>query len=313
MTLHLSAIVAGSSRYLGDGCTIRQFRPTDFSGCISPVVRVDHFVLTGPIFEPHARAGISAATLLLEDSTGHMQSLDGIDTGHDIRAGDLHWTQAGRGVVHAQRPAGETRLHGLQIFIDHPAHLKSLPPRTTLVRAAEMPLIQAPSGKVRVVAGRYGGLESPLCTPDPLLILDGWLRPGATTLVPLPPGWNACFYAVQGDLGVRARHRSRGAQPLPKVAGGDPDFAVVPGGCAAAAGATADGEEGVLLLMAGKAPVHFVLVAGLAVGAVSRHDDAGAPEPDSALADARTAYGQAQGGTTAAVEARVMADALTVC
>lgn len=159
---------------MGDACTIRQFRHTDFSRCISPVVLVDHFVMTGPTFEPHTHAGISAATLMLEDSTGVMQSLDGIDNNQDIHAGDLHWTQAGRGIVHAQRPVGEARLHGLQIFIDHPAHLKSLPPMTSMLRAADMPAIQAPSGKVRVVSGSFGGLKSPLRTPEPLLILDGW-------------------------------------------------------------------------------------------------------------------------------------------
>lgn len=287
---------------MGDACTIRQFRHTDFSRCISPVVLVDHFVMTGPTFEPHTHAGISAATLLLEDSTGVMQSLDGIENNQDIHAGDLHWTQAGRGIVHAQRPVGEARLHGLQIFIDHPAHLKSLPPMTLMLRAADMPAIQAPSGKVRVVSGSFGGLESPLRTPEPLLILDGWLRPGATTLVPMPPGWNAWFYAIQGDLGVRARHCSKGAAPLPKVAGGDPDFAVVPAGSAAAAGATLDGEEGVLLLMAGKKPVHFVLVAGSAVGKVLQQGGAALPGADGALAEALAAYGETES-----------ADALTTC
>ena len=286
---------------MGDACTIRQFRHTDFSRCISPVVLVDHFVMTGPTFEPHTHAGISAATLMLEDSTGVMQSLDGIENNQDIHAGDLHWTQAGRGIVHAQRPVGEARLHGLQIFIDHPAHLKSLPPMTSMLRAADMPAIQAPSGKVRVVSGSFGGLESPLRTPEPLLILDGWLRPGATTLVPMPPGWNAWFYAIQGDLGVRARHCSKGAAPLPKVAGGDPDFAVVPAGSAAVAGATRDGEEGVLLLMAGKKPVHFVLVAGSAVGEVRQQGDAALSDA-GALAEALAAYGETE-----------PADALTTC
>ena len=298
---------------MGDACTIRQFRHTDFPGGMSPVVLVDHFVMTGPTFEPHTHAGIATATLLLEDSTGVLQSLDGIENNQEIHPGDLLWTQAGKGIVHAQRPVGEARLHGLQIFIDHPAPLKSLPPSTTLLRAAELPVIQAPSGRVRVVAGSYGGLESPLCTPEPLLILDGWLRPGATTLVPMPPGWNAWSHAVQGDMGVRARHRSKGAPPLPKVAGGDPDFAVVPAGSAAAACATPDGEEGVLLLMAGNAPVHFLLVAGPAVVAASLHGDAAMPATDAALAEALAAYGETARMAASAAETPATADALTAC
>ncbi|MEN4920485.1 pirin family protein [Achromobacter spanius] len=297
MTLHLSAAVAGSIKSPGDSCTIRQFRHTDFSRGMSPLVMVDHFVMTGPAFGPHPHAGISAATLLLEDSTGAMQSLDSTEANREIRAGDLHWTLAGRGIVHAQRPAGEARLHGLQIFIDLPEHLKSLPASTSLLRAWEMPVIQTVSGRIRVAAGSYEGWVSPLQTPEPLLILDGWLRPGATTLVPTPPGWNAWFYAVQGDLGVRARHRRKGAVPLPKVAGGDPDFAILAAGTAATASATPDGEEGVLVLMAGKTPAHFVLIAGPAVDSPAAGRKTPAQDEHKALADALAAYETAEADT----------------
>jgi len=290
LTLHLSAVVAGSIKSQGDSCEIRQFRHTDFSKSTSPVVLVDHFVMTGPAFAPHPHFGISAATLLLEDSTGVMQSLDSTENNREIRAGDLHWTLAGTGIVHAQRPAGEARLHGLQIFIDLPDHLKSLPASTSLLRAWEMPVIQTTSGRIRVVSGKHAGWESPLQTPEPLLILDGWLRPGASTLVPLPPGWNAWLYAVQGDVGVRARHRCKGAVPLPKVAGGDPDFAVVGAGLAVAASAKPDGEEGVLLLMAGRTPAHFVLIAGPAVDVRATPQGAGLLAGHASLEQALAAY-----------------------
>lgn len=265
LTLKLSAVVPGAIKSQGDSCQIRQFRHTDFSTSVSPVVLVDHFVMTGPAFGPHSHAGISAATLLLDDSTGVLQNLEGAADSRDVRAGDLYWAQTGRGLVHAQRPVGEARLHGLQIFMDLPGDLKTQAPSTSLLRTAQIPVIQSPSGRIRVVSGQHGESESPLRTPAPLLILDGQLRPGATTLVPLQPGWNAWITAIHGDLGVRARHCRRGASPLPKVAGGDPDFAVVRTGWAVAATAQPDGEEGVLLLMAGCAPSHFVLIAGPAV------------------------------------------------
>ena len=265
MTLHLSAVVASSTKSVGGACIVRQFRHTDFSKGMSPLVLVDHFVMTGPTFGPHPHAGIGTATLLLEDSTGTMQSVDSTESNGELRAGDLLWTLAGTGIVHAQQPAGEARLHGLQIFFNVPERLKSEPASTSLLRAWEMPVIQTVAGRVRVASGSYGGWDAPLQTPEPLLVLDGWLRPGATTLVPLPPGWGAWIYAVQGDLGVRARHCSKGAVPLPKMSGGDPDFAVLAEGSAVVASAARDGEEGVLVLMAGKVPAHFVLVSGPAI------------------------------------------------
>ncbi|WP_232063852.1 hypothetical protein [Achromobacter xylosoxidans] len=39
-------------------------------------------------------------TLLLEDTQGGLRIRDSLDNEHEARAGDLHWTVAGRGIVH---------------------------------------------------------------------------------------------------------------------------------------------------------------------------------------------------------------------
>lgn len=296
MTIHLSPPVAKPFEPAGDACSIRQFRYTDFPQGMSPLVLVDHFVMTGPTFAPHPHAGMSAVTLLLEDTRGAMRSRDSVRNDHEIRAGDLHWTLAGRGIVHTQQPVGEARLNGLQMFVNLPERLKSLAPATSLLRAWEMPVIQNDAGRVRVASGSYGGWDAPLETPEPLMVLDGWLRPGASRLVPLPAGWNAWLYAVQGELGVRARHQVVQSAPVTAEAGQnaqdtqpaaavacapavtsraagkraavapksvvDPDFAILPAGAALAASAD---SEGLLVLIAGSAPAHFVLVAGPAI------------------------------------------------
>lgn len=226
---------------------------------------VEHFTLSGsaPASPPQPHAGLYMATLLLEDSAGAMQSRDTEPNNHELRAGDLHLTLAGQGIVGMQPTVGVARLNGLRIALNLPNRLTLLPPTASLLRAWEMPVIQTAAGRIRVVAGHHGGWQSPLATPEPLTILDGWLRPGATQLIPLLPGWNAWVYSVQGELGARARHRLTGAPPLPKRPEGDPEFAVLRAG--AALTASAAGDEGALLLMASKEPAHFVLIAGPAV------------------------------------------------
>ena len=223
---------------------------------MSPLVLVDHFVMTGPTFAPHPHAGISAVTLLFEDSQGVMQSLDSVRNDHEIRAGDLHWTLAGKGIVHTQQPVGPARLNGLQMFVNLPERLKGLPPATSLLRAWEMPIIQSDAGRVRVVSGAYDGWESPPLGPEPLLILDIWLRPGATR-------WCRCPTAgMPGSTRCRATWacaRATSSGPARRAAGEDPDFAVLHTGSAVAA--SADGD-GMLLLIAGRAPAHIVLIAG---------------------------------------------------
>ncbi|MGE8570151.1 hypothetical protein D3C85_635820 [compost metagenome] len=231
-----------------------------------------------------AHAGLGVATLLLEDCRGGMQSLGGNGADHELLAGDLHWTREDAGVMRALATGdevaqnAEVRLNGLRIVMGLPGQLElqtesqaqpqTLPATPALLRGWEMPVIQTDAGRIRVVAGSHAGSQSPLAAPAPMTILDAWLRPGATQLVPLAPGWNAWVYAVSGALGVRARHRRIGAPPLPRQAAGDPDFAVLDAGSALVASVSADDEEGVLVLMAGRAPAHFVLV-GSVCSAVS--------------------------------------------
>lgn len=262
MTIHLSNVVASQPQSAGDACTIRPFHHTDFSRSPSPVKRVDHFVITGPMTAPQAQAGLGAATLLLEDSKGTLDSLGSTKDDQEIRAGDLHWTLDAQTILRTRQPVGQTRLHGLRFGIQLPVAASPQALAPALLRGWEMPVIQTDAGRIRVAAGSYGGWQSPLATPDSLTILDGWLRPGATTLVPLSPGCNGWIYVVQGELGVRARHRLKGGPPLPKRPGGDPDFAVLHAGGALVAAASANDEQGVLVLMAGRAPAHFVLITG---------------------------------------------------
>lgn len=283
MTIRLSPPVARPFEPEGDICSYRHFRHSDFPQGMSPLVLVDHFIMTGPAVAPHPHAGISTVTLLLEDTQGGLRIRDSLDNEHEARAGDLHWTVAGRGIVHGHDLVGAARLNGLRLYVNLPARLKSMPPSATLVRGWEMPVLQSDAGRVRVVSGRYDGWDAPLATPEPLLILDGWLRPGASRLVPLPAGWNAWLYAAQGELGVRARHETT-PPPRPPVEAApaipaarfrpagraattgrraaDPDFAVLPPG--AALTATAD-RDGFLQLLAAGAPAHFILVAGAAI------------------------------------------------
>lgn len=100
--LRFSHPVTRAPHAVGAQCDIRQFRHTDFGSAMSPLVLVDHFVMTGPTFELHPHAGMSAVTVLFEDTQGWMSSHDSVHNDHRIEPGDLHWTLAGKGIVHTQ-------------------------------------------------------------------------------------------------------------------------------------------------------------------------------------------------------------------
>ncbi|HEV8692741.1 MAG TPA: pirin-like C-terminal cupin domain-containing protein [Lysobacter sp.] len=171
---------------------------------MSPLVLADHFIMTGPTFDLHPHAGMSAVTLLFESTRGRMSSHDSVHNNHLIEPGDLHWTLAGSGIVHTQRPHGENAwLDGLQLFVNLPARLKRTEPTTLLLRAADVPVIEYEGARLRVLAGDLAGVRSPLQPPEPILIVDGRLHAGAHATLPLPEGWNLWLYVRAGSMAAR--------------------------------------------------------------------------------------------------------------
>jgi redox-sensitive bicupin YhaK (pirin superfamily) len=239
---------------VGEYCHIRQFRHTDFGQAMSPLVLADHFVMTGPTFEVHPHAGMSAVTVLFENTHGWMSSHDSVHNDHRIEPGDLHWTLAGRGIVHTQQPEGaNARLDGLQLFVNLPKRLKRIDPATLLIRAKEVPVIESHGVRLRVLAGSFGGKTSPLPTPEPILIVDGRLDADALVHLPLPTGWNLWLYARDGNLKVHE----------PGAAEND---VVLPSGAAMAIAAETEGTVQLRVSASEIKPaIRFVAIAGPAI------------------------------------------------
>lgn len=250
--LRFSHPVTRAPHAVGAHCDIHQFRHTDFGSAMSPLVLVDHYVMTGPTFELHPHAGMSAVTVLFEDTQGWMSSHDSVHNDHHIEPGDLHWTLAGKGIVHTQQPEGDhARLDGLQLFVNLPRRLKRIEPATMLVRASDVPVIEGPGIRLRVLAGTLDGKTSPLNPPEPILIVDGWLDDGARAVLPLPSGWNLWLYARSGNLTARNLDAPKTSTEATLLSG-------------EAVAVSAD-EAGTVELRATASAVKFVAIAGPAI------------------------------------------------
>ena len=224
--LQFSPIHQGGSVTIGAGFSAIQFRHDDFPpGAMSPFVLVDHFEMWQPTFDVHPHAGMSAVTLVFEDTKGLMTSRDSVGHEATFGAGDLHWTLAGRGILHTQLPAGpESRIHALQIFVNLPARSKSMQPDLFWVAATDMPEVQSRGVRVRVVAGEFYGRKSPAQTPEPVLVLDGYIEASHDPLsIPIPSDWNAWIHVVEGNLSVGGGGQLGASQALcasASIAGG---------------------------------------------------------------------------------------------
>ena len=80
--------VQGAPFAIGAGFNALSFKHTMYAGAMDPLIMVDHFTMTASTFGPHAHAGLSAVSILFEDSEGVFNARDslGNDVGQGYRA-----------------------------------------------------------------------------------------------------------------------------------------------------------------------------------------------------------------------------------
>ena len=161
---------------------------------LDPFIMVDHFRMSEATFAPHPHAGFSAVTYLFDDSATGLISRDSLGGEYPIQPGGLHWTLAGRGVMHDEFPAEAGReAHGLQIFINLPADQKLRAPEVLRIAPAQMPRREGSGWRaVRVFGGDGEGKGEPS-----LAIVD--LDAGATFELKLADGEQGFVAVIQGS------------------------------------------------------------------------------------------------------------------
>lgn len=205
-TLTITPAIKAEAKARGSTFTVQSVKPARFDGAADPVMSLDHYRMDDVTFKPHPHAGFSAVSYLFEDSAGGLRNRDSL--GHDfvIEPGGILWTQAGSGVIHDELPGEPGRqVHGLQIFVNLSAANKATEPRVLLLGASEVPVWTSDAGtRVRVAAGGYGGLKSPLEPSEPFNLFDIALAAGDAITLPLDAGWDMLVYTPEGISTVAA-------------------------------------------------------------------------------------------------------------
>jgi redox-sensitive bicupin YhaK (pirin superfamily) len=177
---------------------------------ISPFIGIDSYTMPRPFFGPHPHAGMSAVTLMLPEAEGGFINRDSLGDKSLIRPGDLHWTQAGRGMMHEEVPSEPGRAaRGMQVFVNLARVHKHAEPVAFHIDRERMPTVSVLGGQVRVVAGEFKGQASPITGDERWLtrvnMFDITLEAGAAISVPLPAGDNAFFVLRSGSVVVQGQ------------------------------------------------------------------------------------------------------------
>jgi redox-sensitive bicupin YhaK (pirin superfamily) len=150
---------------------------------------------------PHPHIGLATVTYLFEGEILHRDSLGSMQP---IRAGDVNWMTAGRGIAHSERtpPARRAygdRLFGIQSWVALPKATEEQAPAFTHHPGITLPTVEERGIRLRLIAGTGWGLTSPVTVSSPLFYADVTLAPASAVPLPMEHEERGA-YLVQGSL-----------------------------------------------------------------------------------------------------------------
>lgn len=227
------------------GFQVRRAVPSLQARSVGPFVFVDHM---GPaLFEPgrgidvrpHPHIGLATVTYLWDGALRHRDTLGSLQ---DILPGDVNWMTAGRGIAHSERTPPQSRdaghaIHGMQTWVALPKPDEEVAPSFHHHPAASLPTLERAGTRLRVIAGRAFGMESPVRVFAETFNVAVDLQPEAELDIAAEATQRA-LYVLEGDaqldgsdipdkqlvlLDPGTRHRLRAKTPLKAMLfGGEP-------------------------------------------------------------------------------------------
>ncbi len=207
----LQRVIAAQRTSDGAGVSLwRSLGQTHFAR-LDPFLMLDEFGSDKPGeyikgFPAHPHRGFQTVTYML---AGHMLHEDHLGNRGHLRAGDVQWMNAGRGIIHSEMPQQESGLmRGFQLWINLPARDKMSPAGYQDIPAASLPVVEDGAGlRAVVVAGEWDHAGARAVGPvaglatQPLFV-DLALPADARLSLPLPATHNAFVYVYEGALAL---------------------------------------------------------------------------------------------------------------
>ncbi|MCK0109600.1 pirin family protein [Flavobacteriaceae bacterium S0825] len=154
---------------------LRQPIPTQDIEMVDPFILLHHY---GPYqidednnpfdLGPHPHRGFEPITFLIQGEQLHRDSLGNESV---VKTGDVQWTTAGRGIIHAEGPTKDFvqkggTLEGIQLWLNLPADKKMIQPNYQHVKNEDFNVIVSKDKKVsiQVIAGSLEGKSGKIAT-----------------------------------------------------------------------------------------------------------------------------------------------------
>ena len=213
----LEMVIEGRRKDLG-GFEVGRVLPFAKRHMVGPFIFFDHF---GPVelapgipremdVRPHPHIGLSTVTYLFD---GEIMHRDSLGTEQAIRAGEVNWMTAGRGITHSERferaRAQGGGLHGIQAWVALPVEEEETDPAFAHHGGEDLPTYEGGGLWARLVAGAAFGERARVKTRSPMFYVHWQLDGGAKAQLPAEYSERAAYIAT-GAVEVEGRTHEAG-------------------------------------------------------------------------------------------------------
>ncbi|WP_298902084.1 pirin family protein [uncultured Psychroserpens sp.] len=205
---------AGKSHFVNMGpIRLRQPFPTQAIEMIDPFILLHHY---GPYeisetnnpfdLGPHPHRGFEPVTFLVQGEQLHRDSLGNESV---VKAGDVQWTTAGRGIIHAEGPTknlvkkGGT-IEGIQLWLNLPAEKKMMSSNYQHARHEDFNVIFSEDRNVetRVIAGALNNSYGKIATQTPVNAFMIDAKAGGEEFISYSDTHQGLLYLLNGKVNV---------------------------------------------------------------------------------------------------------------
>lgn len=202
----------GPSRFVNMGdIRLRQPLPSPTMDMIDPFILLHHY---GPYhiseehnpfdLGPHPHRGFEPITFLFQGEQLHRDSLGNESV---VKAGDVQWTTAGRGIIHAEAPTKafvkqSGHIEGIQLWLNLPAEKKMIPAAYQHIKSEDFRVVVSEDGKIntKIVAGEWNRVYGRIKTQTPVNAFVIEANAHGETIIEIPEQHNALLYLLSGNV-----------------------------------------------------------------------------------------------------------------
>ena len=190
---------------------LRQPIPTQDIESIDPFILLHHY---GPYeisehnnpfdLGPHPHRGFEPITFLVQGEQLHRDSLGNESV---VKAGDVQWTTAGRGIIHAEAPTKEFVqkggiLEGIQLWLNLPAEKKMIAANYQHVKNEDFRVVTSEDKKVniQIIAGELEGVYGRIQTQTAVNAFMIDIEARGNYRIQIPKLHQSTVYLLKGDV-----------------------------------------------------------------------------------------------------------------